>query len=194
MIWLIIMSLINDIPREGNEDDDDYGLEYYEALDQSDNEESDNDFQVSELGSLHTYDYLYNIASQSAWISQHVIRYYDEPDKIHYCENNVCYYSEGDFTNLDPTTRFYNDGRVLITHKYDNSERDIGIEENIFFETLDDWNIYSVKLLKNSFEIPTLELTMQYQNTAYAHLKQLCFKEIENTSIVDFRFIYNSPD
>ena len=75
---------------------------------------------------------------------------FNEPNRIHYCENNVCFYTTGDFTIFDPTTQFQNDGKLVITHKYVNSEKEIDIEEILFFETLDDWNIYGVKYLKNS--------------------------------------------
>ena len=88
-------------------------------------------------------------------------------------------------------TQFYNDGILTISHKYENSENTVDIEENIYFETLEQWTIYHVKYFKNSHNEQTVELAMQYQGSNYAHLKQLCFKPIENANAANFKFLQN---
>lgn len=202
MIWVLLLSLINDQPRDREieiEAENTYEVEFYESPDERDNESetSSEDLitQVSDFTDHLNADFLYNLGGRSVWISQHLIRYFDDPEKVHYCENNVCFICENeDYSNLDPTTKFYNDARFVITHKYENSENEVDIEENIFFETLDEWTIYNVKFFKNNFNEPTVEITMQYRGSNYVHLKQICFNHIENTEVVDFKFIYYSDD
>ena len=194
MIWILLLSLLNDKPQEQNQQIENPFDDYYESdgeIDSNADTSSDDiTSQVSDLVGQFTYDYLYNLGQQSVWISQHLIKYRND-NQIHYCENNICFFCDDEYNSLDSMTRFYNDGRLEILHQYENSTNEVDIEENVFFETLDDWSIYNVKYSKNSYNEQTVELTMKYRDSNYAHLKILCFKPIENTTVVNCHFIEN---
>ena len=119
MIWILLMSLICDEPRERNtEVENIYEIEFYDQEDttENDSETSDDEIipEVSNMITSFSQDYMYDLGSRAAWLGRHEIKYINEPDKYHYCEDNECF---AGITNEYEPMMCYPDYKMVIRRK-----------------------------------------------------------------------------